>query len=193
MEIKEEIRIIGIDDGYFDKEKDNETIIVGVIMRGYKQIDGVLSNKIKVNGFDVNDKIIEMIKRTKHYNQLRVIMTNGVSFGGFNLIDFEYLYRNLNLPIISVVRKKPNLENFLISAKKTDDHERRIEIIKKYPEPSYVETKYGKVYFQSYGIDIDTAKKIIKLTARYSRIPEPVRIAHLIAMGITKGYSRGKP
>jgi len=67
MDIKREIRILGIDDGYFDRNKDKYTIIVGVIMRGSLQIDGVLSNKIEIDGFDINDRIIEMIKRTKHY------------------------------------------------------------------------------------------------------------------------------
>ena len=193
MVVKEEIRIVGIDDGYFDRNKDKESLIVGVIMRGYKQIDGVLSNKIEVDGFDVNDKIIEMIKRTKHYDQIKIIMTNGISFAGFNLLDFQYLYENLNLPIISVVRKKPNLEKFIEAAKHTKEGEKRIEIIKRYPEPKYIETKYGKLYFQYYGIDYKEVIEIIKLTSVYSRIPEPVRVAHLVAMGVTKGYSKGKP
>ena len=41
MDIKREIRILGIDDGYFDRNKDKYTIIVGIIMRGSSQIDGV--------------------------------------------------------------------------------------------------------------------------------------------------------
>ncbi|BFI73656.1 hypothetical protein YN1_6430 [Nanoarchaeota archaeon] len=191
--VKNEIRIIGIDDGYFDRNKDKLSLIVGVIMRGHKQIDGVLSNKIEVDGFDVNDKIVEMIKRTKHYYQIKVIMTNGISFAGFNLLDFEYLYEKLNLPIISVVRKKPNLEKFIEAARHTINGEKRIEIIKRYPKTEYFETKYGKLYFQYYGIEKEEVIEIIKLTSIYSRIPEPVRVAHLIAMGVTKGYSKGKP
>ncbi|BBL45446.1 hypothetical protein MJ1_0276 [Nanobdella aerobiophila] len=193
MDIKREIRIIGIDDGYFNKKIDKETIIIGVIFRGYKQIDGVLSNKIEIDGFDVNEKIIDMIKRTTHYNQLRIIMTNGVSFGGFNLIDFKYLYNNLNLPIISVVRKRPNIEKFKLAAKKIHNYQKRIDIINNYPEINFYDTMYGRLFFQYYGTDLDTAINIIKLTSKYSRIPEPVRIAHIVAMGVTRGYSRGKP
>ncbi len=191
--IKEEVRVIGIDDGFFKKGYDKEVIIVGVIFRGYKQIDGVLSNKITVDGFDVSEKIVEMIKRSTHYNQLRYIMTNGVSFGGFNLIDFKYIYEELKLPIISVVRKKPDIKKFLEVSKKLDNYEKRIKIIENYPEIKSCNTKFGIAFFQCYGIDPDYACNLIKLLARYSRIPEPVRVAHLIAMGVTLGYSHGKP
>jgi len=193
MDIKREIRILGIDDGYFDRNKDKYTIIVGVIMRGPSQIDGVLSNKIEIDGFDINDKIIEMVKRTKHYDQLRIIATNGISFGGFNLIDFEYLYNELKIPIISFVRKKPNINKFIEAIKHTKDYEKRLEIVKKYPEPKSYKTEYGTLYFQYYGLEYNDVINIIKLTSIHSRIPEPIRVAHLIAMGITKGYSRGKP
>jgi len=47
MDIKREIRILGIDDGYFDRNKDKYTIIVGVIMRGSLQIDGYYQIKLK--------------------------------------------------------------------------------------------------------------------------------------------------
>lgn len=191
--MKDEIRILGIDDGYFRKNIDKESLIVGVIMRGYKQIDGVLSNKITVDGDDSTDKIIEMIKRTKHYYQIRVIMTNGITLAGFNIIDMHRIYEELKLPIISVVRKKPNLEKFLEALKKTNNYEKKLNILKKLPEPKPVKTKHGISYYQSVGLSDEECTEIILKTAKYSRIPEPVRVAHLIAMGVTLGYSRGKP
>lgn len=191
--MKDEIRILGIDDGYFRKNTDKESLIVGVIMRGYKQIDGVLSNKITVDGDDSTDKIIEMIKRTKHYYQIRVIMTNGITLAGFNIIDMHRIYEELKLPIISVVRKKPNLEKFLEALKKTNNYEKKLNILKKLPEPKPVKTKHGISYYQSVGLSDEECTEIILKTAKYSRIPEPIRVAHLIAMGVTLGYSRGKP
>ncbi|MEM1634194.1 MAG: DUF99 family protein [Nanopusillaceae archaeon] len=191
--IKNEIRIVGIDDGFFDKYRDKKSLMVGVIMRGYKQIDGVLSNYIEVDGDDVTDKIIEMISRTTHKHQIRLIMTNGISFAGFNIIDMKRLNKELGIPIIAVVRKKPNMEKFLLAAKKVKNYEKKLEIIKSLPEPKPVNTKYGTTYFQNVGISDEESKEIILKTSINSRIPEPVRVAHLIAMGVTLGYSRGKP
>lgn len=191
--IKNEIRVVGIDDGFFDKYRDKKSLMVGVIMRGYKQIDGVLSNYIEVDGDDVTDKIIEMISRTTHKHQIRLIMTNGISFAGFNIIDMKRLNKELGIPIIAVVRKKPNMEKFLLAAKKVKNYEKKLEIIKSLPEPKPVNTKYGITYFQNVGISDEDSKEIILKTSINSRIPEPVRVAHLIAMGVTLGYSRGKP
>lgn len=191
--IKEEIRILGIDDGYFDRNKNKYDLIVGVIMRGYKQIDGVLSEYIEIDGDDVTDKIIKMIFKTKNYKQLRIVMTNGITFGGFNVLDIEKLYNNIKLPIIILIRKKPNMDNFLKALKKYKNFDEKFELIKKAGEIKSVKTKYGITYFQNIGINDDIARDIIIKTAKNSRIPEPVRVAHLIAMGVTKGYSRGKP
>jgi len=191
--IKDEIRIIGIDDGHFDKDKDKKALIVGVIMRGGKQIDGVLSNYIEVDGDDSTDKIIEMIRKTTHINQLRIIMTNGISFAGFNIIDMNKIFEELKLPVIAVIRKKPDMEKFISALKKVKNCEKKLDILKKLPEPKPVKTKYGTTYFQNIGISDEEAKEIILKTSINSRIPEPVRVAHLIAMGVTLGYSRGKP
>jgi len=191
--IKDEIRIIGIDDGHFDKDRDKKALIVGVIMRGGKQIDGVLSNYVEVDGDDSTDKIIEMIKRTTHINQLRIIMTNGISFAGFNIINMNRVFEELKIPIIAVIRKKPDMERFVNALKKVRGYEKKLEILKSLPEPKPVKTKYGITYFQNVGISDEEAKEIILKTSVNSRIPEPVRVAHLIAMGVTLGYSRGKP
>lgn len=191
--MKEEIRILGIDDGYFKKYIDKETILIGIITRGAKQVDGVLSSKITVNGNDSTDKIIEMVKRTKHYDQLKIIMTNGITFAGFNLLDLNKLYESLKLPVVAVVRKKPNMERFLKALEKIDNNGKMIEIVKGLPEPKPVKTKYGITYYQAVGLSDKECEELILKTSVNSRIPEPVRIAHLVAMGVTLGYSKGKP
>ncbi|MEM1684540.1 MAG: DUF99 family protein [Nanopusillaceae archaeon] len=191
--IKNEIRIVGLDDGFFNKNKDKKSLLVGVIMRGHRQIDGVLSTYIEVDGDDSTDNIIDMISKTTHRYQIRLIMSNGISFAGFNIIDMKKINKKLGIPVIAVVRKKPNMEKFLSAVKRVKNYDKKIEIIKNLPEPKPVNTKYGTTYFQNVGISDEEAKEIILKTSVNSRIPEPVRVAHLIAMGVTLGYSRGKP
>ena len=41
-------------------------------------------------------------------------------------------------------------------------------------------------------MDLEEAKEIIKLSTIRGVIPEPIRMAHLIASGITRGESYGK-
>ena len=45
---------------------------------------------------------------------------------------------------------------------------------------------------QPIGIDEKKAKELVKLTTTNSEIPEPIRIAHIIAAGLVKGESKGR-
>ena len=64
--IKKEIRILGIDDSPFDKFRDKKVLIVGTVYRGGTYMDGVISTYAEVDGSDSAERIIEMIKRTRH-------------------------------------------------------------------------------------------------------------------------------
>jgi hypothetical protein len=54
-------------------------------------------------------------------------------------------------------------------------------------------TKRGRrVYYQHVGLEENETKEIIELSTTHSFIPEPLRVAHLIATGIVKGESEGR-
>jgi len=186
--IKSEIRIIGWDDTPFTFH-DSETTLVGVICRGGVQIDGVVTTRIKVDGMDVTEKLIKAVNESKHKEQLRLIMLDGITFGGFNIVDTEELHSGTNLPVIVVIREKPDFESIRKSLSKFKDFERRWNLIKKAGEVKTVEVRNkvlkGRktIYYQSRGIDDYACERVINLTAIHSVTPEPVRIAHLIASG----------
>ena len=72
-EIKEEIRVIGIDDASFDLKIDKTVLCVGTVFRGSKSIDGVLSCYITIDSLDSTEKFASMINESRHKNQLRII------------------------------------------------------------------------------------------------------------------------
>ncbi len=181
---KEEVRVLGIDDVRFDRGRQRKTLLIGVVMRGYKQIDGLLSTWIEIDGMDVTDKIIEMIRSSSHYYQLRIIMLSGVTFAGFNVADPYRIYEELSLPVIIVIDKYPDIEGTIHGLKKFVDADRRIEIIKSLPSPIEVKSKYGNCYIQPIGIDTGEAKELVRRLSINSKLPEPVRVANLIAHGI---------
>ena len=90
--IKPEIRVLGIDDGAFTPHVEGLATVVGVVFRGGYWLDGVISTKVEVDGFDATDKIVSMITASPHYKQLRVILLNGVTCAGFNVVDIKKLY-----------------------------------------------------------------------------------------------------
>ena len=88
--VKPEIRIIAWDDCAF-RFSQKRVRIVGVVFRGGSFLDGMLSVQIKKDGLDVTEKISGSIKKSRHYDQLSVIMLDGITFAGFNLTDIRLL------------------------------------------------------------------------------------------------------
>ena len=99
MNVKKEVRILGIDDAPFTKGKDKEVLVIATIFRGGEFLDGVLRTHVTCDGNDATDKIVEMINRSRHKPQLRVVMTDGIALGGFNLLDIHEIFRRTQLPV----------------------------------------------------------------------------------------------
>ncbi len=184
--IKPEIRVIGVDDCPFIPHTKGQVPVIGVVFRGGYWLDGVMHTKIAVDGFDATEKIASMITSSPHYKQLRVIMLNGVTFAGFNIVNIKTLNATTKLPVITVTREKPNLEKIHKALKNLPKSQERWNIILNTEEISEVPTRSGKkkIYMQVAGISRDDAQKILRLTSTRSNIPEALRVAHLIASGI---------
>ena len=107
--IKPEIRVLGVDDGPFTPHRGYAPVI-GVVFRGGYWLDGVLSTRVRVDGFDATNRIAAMIIYSPHYRQVRVIMLDGVTFGGFNVVDIKKLYVLTKLPVLVVTRDEPDFK-----------------------------------------------------------------------------------
>ncbi|OYT58713.1 hypothetical protein B6U81_07365 [Thermoplasmatales archaeon ex4484_30] len=188
--MKKEIRILGIDDMPFSFE-DEYVDIVGVILRGNSYIEGVIKATIEVDGMDATPVIISLIKNTKHRGQLKVIMIDGIALGGFNVVDGGRIYDEAGIPVLTITRNKPHSEKIKEALQKHfEDWEERWNIINK----GRTEELCGKypLYIKRFGIGIKEAEEVIKISTIRGAIPEPLRIAHLIATGIKTGESYGK-
>ena len=185
--LKKEIRVIGIDDAPFDKFKKGNVAVIGAVFRGGSFLDGVLSTKARIDGNNATKKIIEMINKCKFKPQLQCIFLDGIAVAGFNIIDVKELNKKTNLPVIIVIRRQPDIANIkktLIKIKQKN----KIKLIEK--AGNVIQT--NNIFVQLTGIDLEGAKKILKVVCTRSLIPEPIRLAHLIASGVTVGESKGK-
>ncbi len=185
--IKPEIRVLGVDDGKFIPHSNTKALVVGVVFRGGYWLDGLLHTKIAVDGFDATYKISSMITTSSHRKQLRIIMLNGLTFAGFNIVDIKSLNMMTHLPIITITREKPDMSEIHNALQKLSDCEKRWRMIVEAGEPSEISVMRGrtKIYMQAAGIDKKVAEKIVRLTSTRSSIPEPLRVAHIIASGLS--------
>ena len=188
--IKKEIRILGVDDGRFEFRNRLSKLVevIGVVYRGGYWLDGVMRTEVEIDGMDATEKITAMITKSPHYDQLRVVALNGITFAGFNVVDIKKLFKKLRLPVIAVTREKPNLEEIREALMNLPDYERRWEVIKNAGKIIEVCTRRGvkPVYMQIAGLLEVDAEKILRKTSTRSNVPEALRVAHIIASGLAQ-------
>jgi endonuclease V-like protein UPF0215 family len=161
--------------------------VVGVVFRGGFWLDGVMHTEIAVDGFDATDKISSMITGSVHYKQLRVIMLYGITFAGFNVVDIKRLSAETGLPVVAVTREKPDLIKIRKALRNLPRSEERWTAVLNAGEMSEVSTRNPKerIYLHAAGLGLADAEKVVRLTSTRSNIPEALRVAHLVASGIS--------
>jgi len=188
-EVKPEIRVLGIDDGMFIPHSKERVDVVGVVFRGGYWLDGFMHTQVQVDGMDATRKLTQMIIESPHCQQLRVVMLNGVTLGGFNIVDIAQLYEKTGLPVIAVTRDHPDFEGIRKALCNLPQMEARWKAIEKAGRIQRVCTRKGEdpIYAHAVGISKETAERIMKSTSTRSNIPEPLRVAHIIASGLLCG------
>lgn len=188
--IKQEIRILGIDDSPFPSHTTDKVMVVGTIFRAGNWLDGVLSTYIYGDGTDATEKIAAMVKNSRNLGQLGVIMLDGITFGGFNLVNIRQIFESTGVPVIVIMRRIPNFERIEKALKRFDDWENRWANVLEAGEVYRVDNP-EPIHMQIHGINREDAEDIVRLSTTRSAIPEPLRVAHIIAAGIVNGESRG--
>ena len=188
--IKQEIRILGVDDSPFPSHTKDEVLLVGTVFRAGNWLDGVLSTYIHGDGTDATKKIIDMVKNSRNLGQLGVIMLDGITFGGFNLVNIRQIFESTGVPVIVIMRRPPNFDRIKKALQRFEDFEDRWGNVLEAGEVYRVDNP-ELVYMQIHGIEREDAEDIVKLSTTRSAIPEPLRVAHIIAAGIIDGESKG--
>jgi endonuclease V-like protein UPF0215 family len=185
-EVKPEIRVLGIDDGVFTPHSKELADVVGVVFRGGHWLDGFMRTQVQVDGMEATERLTQMIMESPHYQQLRVIMLNGVTLAGFNVVDIAELHKRTKLPIIAVTRDSPDFEDIRKALRNLPHVEARWKIIAKAGRIHRVCTRDGEapIYAHAVGISKNMAERVMKSTSTRSNIPEPLRVAHIIASGL---------
>jgi endonuclease V-like protein UPF0215 family len=188
--IKREIRILGIDDAPFPPHTKNNVMLIGTIFRGGTWLDGVLRTYIKGDGTDSTSNIIKMVNGSRHKDQMGVIMLDGITFGGFNVVNIKEIFDETGIPVIVIMRKFPNFEKIKKALMRFEDCRERWALIHEAGTVHKIEN-IEPLYIQIYGIDLEDAKEIVSIATTRSAIPEPIRVAHLIGAGVVTGESKG--
>ncbi len=198
MDVKKQIRVLGIDDGHFRRGVSEDVLVVGVVFRGSDYLDVVLSTRVEVDGMDATLKLIKLINHSRTKEQLRFVMLDGIALAGFNVVNIKTIYEQTGIPVIVFMRELPDMNAIKTALLHFEDGELRYNLILKAGKIFECEIsnkaigRKGKVYFQVAGTDEKTAREVLKLTCKNSLVPEPLRVAHLVGQGVVFGESKGR-
>ncbi len=181
--------VIGFDDGPFPVEHRGDVLLVGAVFSG-RRLDGVLTGKVRRDGANATRAIVELVRGSRHRPQLQAVLTQGIAFGGFNVVDLDAIHAELRVPIVTVCRRRPDLNRVrdaLLS--RVHGGQRKWKLIQAAGLPEGV----AGLYIQRKGVSLQDAADLIESLAVHSALPEPLRTAHIIAGGVVDGESRHRP
>lgn len=177
-------RVVGVEDGSFSRESSiQKALLISVLLQEISLIDFQM-NSIKVDGLDATEKLITMLRRWSFDS----VILAGVSFAGFNLIDAKAVFEEFEKPVIVVARTKPNnvaVKNALLQH--FEDWKARWGVIEKLGPIYEIVSMPNEppIYTEIIGANLNWASNLIRKLSTCCRIPEPVRVARLIARGLT--------
>ena len=178
--------VIGFDDAPFDRDHRGDVLVVGAVYAGAR-LEGVLSAKVRRDGVNATAVLVRTLRASRFLAHAHLILLQGIAFAGFNVIDLQALHQAVQVPVMTVVRRRPNLSRISAALlRHVPGGARKWRLIEK---TGPMESAAG-LFVQRAGISLDEAERVLKRLAVHSSMPEPLRTAHLIAGGVTLGESR---
>lgn len=184
LQNRRKIRAIGFDDAPFIRQAGKPVGVAGVICADTR-FEGMVWGEIEPDGWDATDTLSQLLIGGKFLSQLHVVLLDGISLGGFNMIDLPLLADKLKLPCIAVMRKQPNVNAMIYAMQRLPHPEKRLEILRR----AGCVHKHSPFYFQVCGADSQIAAQVLRQLTDCGHVPEALRLAHLITSAVVKGES----
>lgn len=147
-------------------------------------IQAVRLGTIEVDGTDAEATLRSLVRKLP----FDLVMLSGISYAGFNIMDISKLAHDLEKPVIAVIGERPDnkavreaLKGHFADWKRRWGNVRsagRLYAFKPVKDEP-------KLYFEVKGATPDFARRVLSRTALISRLPEPIRVARIMAKGLS--------
>jgi uncharacterized protein len=179
--------VVGFDDAPFARDFHGDVMVIGAVF-SRTRLDGVLRAKVRRDGANATRRIIEMIERHQFRDHIRGVLLQGIALAGFNVVDIHGLHQALQKPVLVVTRRQADLGGVKRALlERVRGGARKWALI----ERAGPMERLGRLYVQRAGLTRNEALGMLRVTTLHGYMPEPLRVAHLIAGGIATGVSHG--
>ncbi|MBD2200253.1 MULTISPECIES: endonuclease dU [Calothrix] len=184
VKLNRTIRVIGFDDAPFVKGVDEYVSLAGVVCAGTR-FEGMVWGKIHQDGFDATDVICNLLIGKKFLPQLHLVLLDGIAFGGFNVVNLPELSLRLQLPCVTVMRRQPDLAAVEAAMKNLPEFQKRYQIL----QQAGTIYDYAPFFFQVSGEEPAVIAQVLERLTDCGKVPEALRLAHLITAAVMTGES----
>jgi endonuclease V-like protein UPF0215 family len=177
-----------VDDAPFDKRQVRPVPIISVAMEGHDVIESVALGEFPVDGDGATEYLVSWIAGLRTRPMLQAVILGGITIAGLGIIDVTALAERLGLAVLVVTRHNParsELADALRAAGLLD----RLTLLERTPRA------YGiseGLYLAHAGVPRVEAERLLMATLGKAKLPEPLRVAHLIGQAIVLRESRGR-
>jgi endonuclease V-like protein UPF0215 family len=182
---KKAIRALGISES-FVKGESRKSVLAGIVMRADGAVDGFVFSAAAVGGMDATEKIIEMYK-TLGRDDVNLLMLNGCVISWYNVVDLQKVAEETGLPLLCVTyEESEGLDKYFMELF-PGDWETRVEVYHKNKERIPIKLDTGHtVLVRFVNMGLEEAKGILNKFTTHGAVPEPLRVARLLARSIMK-------
>jgi len=179
--VKGEIRILAIKDVPLNDPL-RPLWVIGVIFRGGYWLDGMMRTQIPAEELDATPSLIEMIRSSPHYDQIRVIMLDNIVLGRRKIVDIDELYEKTGKPVILLMDRTPSTRDLLERQYETAENDLATRVFEKIGKGVELNLEEGGQKFMwSVGLSNHVAERIVERTTREEDTPEALRVAKLVS------------
>lgn len=180
--------LLGIDDAPFEKGQREAVAIVGVMMEGADQVESVAVSSFSVDGADATTFLGDWVTGLRSRASLQGVVLGGITLAGLGVVDVTALAARVGAPVLVATRRRPH-DHELCEALRAAGLAERVALVERSPRAVSVADGLHVAWA---GTDRDEAVRLVRATLGKAQLPEPLRLAHLVARAIVTGESRGR-
>lgn len=141
--------------------------------------------EVQQDGFDATEIICKLLIGRKFLPQLHILLLDGIGFGGFNIVNLPELADRLQLPCVTLMRRQPDLVAVEEAMSNLPDFQQRQKLL----QQAGLIYDYSPFFFQVNGEEPAVVAKVLQRLTDCGKVPEALRLAHLITSAVMTGES----
>ncbi|AGC42023.1 hypothetical protein MYSTI_00673 [Myxococcus stipitatus DSM 14675] len=177
-------RVIGFDDGPFARRPGSAVPLAGVVCGGTR-FEGLVWGRVRRDGWNATNEVCRLLEGGKFLPQVHLVLLDGIAFGGFNVVDLPELAGRLGKPCVAVMRRHPDLAAVEQALRRLPRAEERWARIQR----AGAIHQLGGFTFQVQGAEPSLVAEALARVTDRGRVPEALRLAHLIGSAVITGES----